>query len=51
MTLDNILEEIKKADKIAILTHENPDGDALSLLTIHLNELKILYLCDLIHQK
>ena len=28
MTLDNILEEIKKADKIAILTHENPDGDA-----------------------
>ena len=29
MTLDNILEEIKKADKIAILTHENPDGDAI----------------------
>lgn len=29
MTLDNILEEIKKADKIAILTHENPDGDAV----------------------
>lgn len=28
MTLDNILDEIKKADKIAILTHENPDGDA-----------------------
>lgn len=29
MTLDNILEEIKKADTIAILTHENPDGDAV----------------------
>lgn len=29
MTLDNILEEIKNADKIAILTHENPDGDAI----------------------
>lgn len=29
MTLDNILEEIKKAKTIAILTHENPDGDAV----------------------
>ena len=29
MTLDNILEEIKKAQTIAILTHENPDGDAI----------------------
>lgn len=29
MTLDNILEEIKKANKIVILTHENPDGDAI----------------------
>ncbi len=29
MTLDNILEEIEKADSIAILTHENPDGDAI----------------------
>ena len=29
MTLDNILEEIKKAEKIAILTHELPDGDAI----------------------
>ncbi len=29
MTLDDILEEINKADKIAILTHENPDGDAM----------------------
>ncbi|MCI8699917.1 MAG: bifunctional oligoribonuclease/PAP phosphatase NrnA [Clostridia bacterium] len=30
MTLDSILEEIKKADKIVILTHENPDGDAVA---------------------
>jgi len=30
MTLDNILEEIKKAQTIAILTHESPDGDAVS---------------------
>lgn len=29
MTLDNILEEIKKAEKIVILTHEHPDGDAI----------------------
>ena len=29
MTLDNILEEIKRAETIAILTHETPDGDAI----------------------
>lgn len=29
MTLEHILEEIKKAKKIVILTHENPDGDAI----------------------
>lgn len=29
MTLDNILEEIKIAKSIVILTHENPDGDAV----------------------
>lgn len=29
MTLDSILEEIKKANKIVIITHENPDGDAI----------------------
>lgn len=29
MTLDEILKEIKKADKIVILTHESPDGDAI----------------------
>ena len=30
MTLDKILEEIKNAEKIVILTHESPDGDAVS---------------------
>ena len=29
MTLEHILEEMKKAKKIVILTHENPDGDAI----------------------
>ena len=29
MTLDTILEEIKKAEKIVILAHEGPDGDAI----------------------
>ena len=27
MTIDNIKEEIQKAEDIVILTHENPDGD------------------------
>lgn len=30
MTLDTILEEIKKAETIVVLTHESPDGDAVS---------------------
>ena len=29
MTLDEILEEIKKAETIVLLTHETPDGDAI----------------------
>lgn len=29
MTLDNIKEEILSASNIVILTHENPDGDAI----------------------
>lgn len=29
MTLDEILDEIRKAEKIVILTHESPDGDAI----------------------
>ena len=37
MTLDNILEEIKKAQTIVVLTHESPDGDAIasSLSVMH----------------
>ena len=29
MTLDDILEEIKKAETIVIMAHETPDGDAI----------------------
>ena len=37
MTLDDILEEINKANSIVILTHEAPDGDAIgSSLAMHL---------------
>ena len=37
MTLDNISEEIKKAESIVILTHESPDGDAMgSSLAVYL---------------
>ena len=34
MTLDNILEEIKKAEKIVILAHETPDGDAIGTVIL-----------------
>ncbi len=37
MTLDNIVNEIQKAESIIILTHETPDGDAIgSSLALHL---------------
>lgn len=42
MTLDNILEEINKAKKIVIITHENPDGDAIGsslAMKLALNQL------------
>ena len=39
-TLDNILEEINKADSIVILTHENPDGDAIGTALSLYNALK-----------
>ena len=42
MTLDNILKEIKKAKKIVILTHENPDGDAVgSCLAMYMALVKM----------
>lgn len=40
MTLDNILEEINKANSIVILTHENPDGDAMGSSLALYNALK-----------
>lgn len=40
MTLDNILEEINKAESIVILTHENPDGDAVGTSLALYNALK-----------
>lgn len=37
MTIDNIFEEIEKANKIVLLTHETPDGDAIgSILAMKL---------------
>ena len=39
-TLDNILEEINKAESIVILTHENPDGDAVGTGLALYNALK-----------
>ena len=37
MTLDEILKQIQKAEKIVILTHESPDGDAIgSSLGMHM---------------
>lgn len=42
MTLDNIKEEIQKAGKIVILTHESPDGDAIGSSLAMYNALKQL---------
>ena len=34
--LDQVVEELRQADKLLLVTHENPDGDALgSLLGTH----------------
>jgi bifunctional oligoribonuclease and PAP phosphatase NrnA len=42
MTIDNIKEEINKAKDIVILTHENPDGDAIgSALAMYLTLKRI----------
>ena len=40
-TLDNILQEIDKANSIVILTHENPDGDAIGTGLALYNALKL----------
>ena len=39
-TLDNILEEINNANSIVILTHDNPDGDAIGTSLALYNALK-----------
>lgn len=41
-TLDNIVEEVKKAESIVILTHESPDGDAVGSVLAMYNALKQL---------
>ena len=49
MTLDEILKEIKKAEKIVILTHESPDGDAIgSSLAVKLMLEKMGKISDVI---
>ena len=46
MTIDNIKEEINKANDIVILTHETPDGDAIgSALAMYLALKKINKKC------
>lgn len=42
MTLDNIKEEIIKANNIVILTHESPDGDAIGSSLAMYNSLQQL---------
>lgn len=40
MTLDNIVEEINKANTIVLLTHESPDGDAMGSSLAMYNAIK-----------
>lgn len=42
MTIDNIKEEIYKANEIVVLTHETPDGDAIGSSLAMYNALKSL---------
>ena len=49
MTIDNIKEEIVKANSIVILTHESPDGDAVgSALAMYLTLKKLGKQADVI---
>ena len=49
MTIDNIKEEIEKANDIVILTHECPDGDAVgSALAMYLTLRKMNKQVDVI---
>ena len=49
MTIDNIKEEIEKAEDIVVLTHESPDGDAVgSALAMYLALKKLNKKVDVI---
>ena len=49
MTIDNIKEEIQKANDVVILTHESPDGDAVgSALAMYLTLKKMGKTVDVI---
>ena len=49
MTIDNIKEEIQKAEDVVILTHESPDGDAVgSALAMYLTLKKMGKTVDVI---
>lgn len=49
MTIDNIKEEIQKANDVVILTHESPDGDAVgSALAMYLTLKKLGKTVDVI---
>lgn len=49
MTIDNIKEEIQKAEDVVILTHESPDGDAVgSALAMYLTLKKLGKTVDVI---
>ena len=41
-TLNQIFEEINEAKSIVILTHENPDGDAVGTSLALYNALRIM---------
>ena len=42
LTLDDIKEEIIRAKKIVILTHESPDGDAIRKFTCYVQFTKTI---------
>ena len=56
-TFSEVMEKLKKAEKIALFTHENPDGDALGSVSAakaileHLGKTVFICLCDLPSEK
>ena len=51
MTLDNILEEINKANTIVLMAHENPDGDAIGSCLAFALALKQLNIKTIVSMK